>query len=90
MTIIGAIAPDALGEIERVSFGYWVGVDDPPEIAVAIHKAGGRRVISWADAFPALDALGSKRAANIVIHTTRGAMTLEHNGRDWMARISWP
>lgn len=90
ITIIEAIPPYVRGQIERVSFGYRVGVADPPVVAEALQKAKEWRVMPWADALPVLEKLGREDAANIVLHTSRCAATLEHNGRGWSARISWP
>ncbi|MPZ31195.1 MAG: hypothetical protein GEV13_09400 [Rhodospirillales bacterium] len=88
MTIIEAVAADRLRKPKSVGFGHYLPTvdgqrnDDPPEVAAAIEKAGSR-VMSWDEALPALEALGSKRAADIVVWTTSGTMTVGHNGADW-------
>jgi len=88
MTIIEALAADRLGKPKTVSFGYYppaidgVRIDALPEIAAAIERAGSR-VMPFEEALSALDALGSRRAPNVVVHTTRGTMTLGHKGTGW-------
>ena len=64
-------------------------VDDPFEILNAIRTARSREM-SWDDAFPALESLGNKRAADIRIDTANWTMWFKHNGTGWHMRTSHP
>jgi hypothetical protein len=89
MTIIELLDDSRVGKPEKVSFGYFLPtvdgerVDDPPEIATALEQAGDWRVMPWSCALEALVALGSRRAAPIVVHTSRGIATFRHDGAGW-------
>ena len=68
------------GEPLIVHFGYAPGIDDPPEIQAVM---GMGRAMPWADARPALVALGSKHAPIVRVDTTDHTVRFGHDGNRW-------
>lgn len=85
MTIVeAALSATWPSEPRQIAFGYYAPVDservdDPPAIAAVIQRFGDR-VMSWADARPALEALGNRPAASV---TVDGTVRLQHDGAGW-------
>jgi hypothetical protein len=74
--------------VTAVAFCYLPGTADPPEIEHVTREFG--RVMSWANARPALDALGAKSAAApIRVHTTGHIVDLWNGGDGWKVDRSY-
>jgi hypothetical protein len=91
MTVVEAIENQSQyfrEPVTVVAFGYLPGTADPAEIEHVAREFG--RVMSWANARPALDALGAKTAAaSVRVHTTGHIMDLWNGGDGWKVDRSY-
>src|SRR5690349_16386245 len=85
MTLVRSIkSTSALyGSPVRVFLGYVGGVKDSPEFVEARRKSTSPREVPWADAEPALVAIGRKPAPVVRVDTESHTLFVMHDGNGW-------